>query len=262
MKNYKAIVLIILTFTLGTGAFAQLLERDNVTSRIRVGTRPQQGDFGFMFALSYAEIKEMTDDDLDIRGFPLMSFKYYLTDNLELRLNTQSYKKIISVQGTLVNQIGQEDNVDKQSFSRFMPSALYHFASTNLLDTYAGLGIIIGSGRNEILTTDKTNLTGDYVSNHKTKKTFVTGFNLTFGLQAFIADLPISLGLEVSVRGLKHSNLQYENVFSSSVGGVVTNQTYFSLDANDDALRYQTLEYKKFEMGADLRILLSYYFRR
>jgi hypothetical protein len=130
-----------------------------------------------------------------------------------------------------------------------------------LLDTYAGLGIIVGSERNEILTTDKTTITGDYVAKHMTKKTFVTGFNINFGLQAFVADLPISFGVEASIRGLKHSNLQYENDFSSSVGGVVTNQSYQSVD-KDSILKYQSLKYTSFDLGADLRVLLSYYFRR
>lgn len=261
MKIYKVVAFVVLALFSSAQAYAQLLERDNVKSRIRVGTRPQQGDFGFLFGASLEELSEIFDDDLSVRGFPLMSFKYYLSDNIELRLNSQIYNKSKSIQGSLINQTGQEDNVDKESFVRFMPSAHYHFASTNLLDTYAGVGIILGSERNEILTTDKTNLTGDYVSRRMTKKTFVTGFNINFGLQAFIADLPISAGVEASIRGIKHSNLQYENTFSSSVGGVVTEQTYFTVDKTS-ILRHQSLEYKSFEMGADLRFLLSYYFRR
>jgi hypothetical protein len=261
MKIYKIFLLTISVFAISTASHAQLLERDNVKSRIAVGTRPQQGDFGFMIGPSLEEISEIFDDDLSIRGFPLMSFKYYFSDNLELRLNTQSYAKSKSIQGSLVNQVGLEDDVDKESFVRFMPSAQYHFDNSNLLDAYAGIGVILGGEKNEILTTEKTTITGDYVATHMTKKTFVTGFNINFGLQAFIADLPISLGVEASIRGLKHSNLQYENTFSSSVGGVVTNQTYFSVD-KDSTLRYESLKYKSFDLGADVRIMLSYYFRR
>lgn len=215
-----------------------------------------------MFGPSIEEVREILDDKLSIRGFPLMSFKYYFTDNLELRLNTQSYTKTKSIQGALSNnQIGQEDDVEKESFVRFMPSAQYHFASSNLFDTYAGIGLIIGSEKNQIVTSEKTSITGDYVANQMTKKTFVTGFNINFGLQAFIADLPLSLGVEASIRGLKHSNLQYENTFKSSVGGVATNQTYYTIDESS-ALRYESLKYKSFDLGADLRIILSYYFRK
>lgn len=261
MKPYKILLTIVTALAAFTSANAQLMERNNVTSRIVAGTRPQQGDFGFMFGASVQEISEIVDDELDVRGFPLMSFKYYLSDQLELRLNTQSYAKSKSIQGSLNNQIGQEDNVEKESFIRFMPGVQYHFASTNLLDTYAGLGLIVGSEKNQVLTSEKTSLTGDYVANEMTKKTFVTGFNINFGLQAFIADLPISLGVEASIRGLKHSNLQYENTFKSSVGGVETNQTYYTID-DTSALRYESLEYKSFDLGADLRIMLSYYFRK
>jgi hypothetical protein len=262
MKPYKIILLLISALTAGTAANAQLMERDNVTSRIAVGTRPQQGDFGFMFGASIEEVREILDDELSIRGFPLMSFKYYLGDNLELRLNTQSYTKTKSIQGSLSsNQVGQEDDVEKESFIRFMPSVQMHFASSNLFDTYAGLGVIIGSEKNQVIASEKTSITGDYVANQMTKKTFVTGFNINFGLQAFVADLPISLGVEASIRGLKHSNLQYENTLQSSVGGVDTNQTYYTIDETS-ALRYESLEYKSFDLGADVRIMLSYYFRR
>lgn len=262
MKPYKIILLVISALAAGTAADAQLIERNNVTSRIAVGTRPQQGDFGFMFGASIEEVREILDDELSIRGFPLMSFKYYFTDNLELRLNTQSYTKIRSIQGTLSsNQVGQEDDVEKESFIRFMPSVQLHFASSNLFDTYAGLGVIIGSEKNQVITSEKTSITGDYAGSQMTKKTFVTGFNINFGLQAFIADLPISLGVEASIRGLKHSNLQYEHTLQSSVGDVETNQTYYTIDQTS-ALRYESLEYKSFDLGADVRIMLSYYFRK
>ena len=261
MKPYKIILIVITALALVTSANAQLMERDNVSSRIVAGTRPQQGDFGFMFGASAEEIREILDDELSIRGFPLMSFKYYLTDQLEVRLNTQSYGKSKSIQGSLNGQVGQEDDVEKESFIRFMPSVQYHFASSNLLDTYAGVGLIVGSEKNQVITSEKTSISGDYVANQMTKKTFVTGFNINFGLQAFIADLPISLGVEASIRGLKHSNLQYENIFESSVGGVETNQTYYTID-DTSTLRYESLEYESFDLGADLRIMLSYYFRK
>jgi hypothetical protein len=262
MKSYTILLLVMVALMIGSTANAQLMERDNVSSRIAVGTRPQQGDFGFMFGASIEEVREILDDELSIRGFPLMSFKYYYTDNLELRLNTQSYGKTKSIQGSLSpNQLGKEDDVEKESFIRFMPSAQYHFASSNLMDTYAGIGLIIGSEKNQVITSEVTSITGDYIANSMTKKTFVTGFNIDFGLQAFIADLPISLGVEASIRGLKHSNLQYENTFRSSVGGVDTNQTYYTIDKTSTS-RYESLEYKSFDLGADVRIMLSYYFRK
>lgn len=260
MKIYK--IALLLTATLVSSvSFGQLLERENVESRIAVGTRPEAGDFGFMLGISAQEIDEFSDSDLDTRGYPLMSFKYYISDQLELRLSTQLYEKTKRIQGDLVNTVGQEDNIDRETFYRFMPSAQYHFSSSNLLDTYAGVGVILGSEKDVVATSEKTTITGDFISDQYTKSTFVWGFNVNFGVQAFIADLPMAIAVEASIRGLKHSNLQYEVNSKSSVGGVVTDQTFYTL--TDDAdLRYQSLEYKKFELGADLRFMFSYYFRR
>ena len=246
---------------MSTSSFAQLLERENVESKIVTGTRPVAGNFGYFIGPSIVEIREIFDNNIDVRGFPLMGLKYYVTDNIEVRLTSQIYGNSEVIQGDLVNQIGNEDNVQKDLYYRFMPSAQYHFSSSNFLDTYAGLGIIFGTEINEVQTTQKTNLTGDYFAESYRQQTTDLGFNVNFGLQAFVADLPISLGVEASIRGLKRNNLQYEATTVSSVGGVVNEQTFFTRQANA-ALEYENLDYSTYEVGGDVRFLITYYFRR
>lgn len=258
----KAIIISLLFILSGSLVFGQLIDRESVSSHIKTGTRPDTGNFGFYLGASLVEIEEMFDEDVDLRGVPLMNFKYYYTNNIEIRLGIQMYKLSEKFEGTLMsNEIGLEDNVDKETIWRFIPGVNYHFNNINFLDTYMGLGIIIGSEKDEIITNEKYNITGDFYSDHYTKSTFVWGFSFNFGLQAFVADLPFSLGVEFGITGIKHNNLQYEHQTKSSVGGVVTDQTYYTITDNS-LLQYESLEYEKFELGADLRFTISYYFRK
>ena len=261
MRLNKLYTTLLVLVCMSSSSFAQLLERENVQSKIVTGTRPVAGNFGYYIGPSIVEIREIIDDNIDIRGFPVMGLKYYITDNIEARLSTQIYGNSEVIQGNLVNQIGQEDNVQKELFYRFMPSVHYHFSSSNFLDTYAGLGLIVGTEIDEVQTTQRTNVTGDFVAESYRQQTTDIGFNVNFGVQAFVADLPISLGVEASIRGLKRNNLQYEATTSTSVGGVVNEQTFFTRQANA-ALSYDALEYSQYEVGGDVRFLITYYFRR
>lgn len=252
---------IITTLILGSiSAHSQLLERESVQRKIVSGTRPVQGNFGFFIGPSVVELQEIFDDEISVRGFPLMGFKYYLTDNIELRLQSQIYGTKEESQGTLTNNIGLEDNVDKETYYRFMPSAQYHFNSNNFLDTYVGFGFIIGSEVDEILTTQKVNLSGDFVAERFRQQAFVFGYNINFGLQAFVADLPISLGVEAGIRSERKSGLEFEGTSQTSVGGVINEQTFFTKERDAD-LRFDSLESSESEIGADVRFIISYYFR-
>jgi len=241
---------------------AQLIDRESVTSKIKTGTRPDSGNFAFYLGASISEIDEILDEDVNVRGLPLMNFKYYYTDKIEIRLGTYIYSRSSKIEGNLMEtEIGIEDNIEKETFLRFIPGVNYHFTSLNFLDTYGGIGIILGSEKNEINTNEKYNLTGDFYNDHFTKKTFVWGFNIIFGLQAFVADLPFSVGVEFGISGLNHSNLQYEHNTTSSVGGVITDQTYYTINQNS-IIQYESLEYDEFEIGGDLKFTISYYFRK
>ncbi|WP_258103424.1 hypothetical protein [Marinoscillum sp. MHG1-6] len=257
---YKSVLLLTTALLLTATAQAQLLTRENVQSQIVAGTRPVAGDFGYSLGASFVEIKEMINDKINVRGLPLMNFRYYLFDDLELRLGAQIYSKSRKYEGELENQIGREDFTDKESYMRLMPSVNYHFASNNWLDTYVGAGIIVGKEKDEIVTNDKTNLTGDFYAKSMSKSTLDLGYNLMFGVQMFIADLPLALGVETSIRGLRKGKVEYQTDVQSSVGGVTTNQTYYQLDETS-TVQYKSLKYSKSEVGADVRVALTYFFR-
>ena len=64
---------------------AQISDRVNDESTYLLGARPQAGNFGFYLGLSTAEIADLTEDNWQESGIPLINLKYYYTNKLVWR---------------------------------------------------------------------------------------------------------------------------------------------------------------------------------
>ena len=129
-----------------------------------------------------------------------------------------------------------------------------------MLDTYTGAGLIFGTEKDEMITETTYNIVGDYSNVSVSSSSFVWGFSIYEGVQTFVADLPISIGLEFGISFLKRSNMQYKHTTATSVSGVETEQVYYTKDGSSSA-KYKDLDVKEFKLGSDLRLTLSYYFK-
>jgi len=94
---------------------AQLSERDNNPSVIKSGTRPVQGNFGLFIGPRFTEISEMLDENIDVRGLPLVNVKYFVTDNIEGRFGIQYYKTRQVFDGSLSEGELMEQTLDNSS---------------------------------------------------------------------------------------------------------------------------------------------------
>ena len=262
MKLNKILAVAVLGLFVSSTAFGQLMVRDNTDGRVIQGTRPEAGNFGFTIGSGFTEIKEMFDEDIHLRGLPLMNFNYYFTDNIEITLATQIYNKRMKSEGNLLDSAGIEVNNDYEHYVRFMPGVNYHFDQTNFFDTYAGANIILGSEGETREVGERLNKTGDYYSESAKKSSFVWGFDLHFGIRRFIGDLPVAWSLEAGMQGLKRSNTQYEFETKSTVGGVETAQSFLKTEDDSDELKFSDLKQSEFEIGANLRFGVSLFFRQ
>ncbi|MCD4697050.1 MAG: transporter [Bacteroidales bacterium] len=261
MKNLHFLLFISFIIGLTLPANAQLSEREDNPSVIKTGTRPVEGNFGLFVGPRFSEIREMTDNNIDVRGLPLVNVKYYLSNNVEGRVGIQYYKTKQILEGTLAeDEVGNSVDNQIESFFRLSPGIAYHFSPRNILDAYVGVSIPFGTENNKVETNWENESTGDYVEEAVKKSTFVYGYNFFIGLQAFVADLPFAIGLEYGISGLIHSGLQYEHEYSESIEGNNENQTFYTTDGNNFSVKYDDLKFKKFEGGSDLRITLSYFF--
>ena len=176
----------------------------------RTGNRPQAGDWGLYLGGSVSQVMDLIDyvNSKGVEGYyglPVINLKYYSSDNLEWRLgfqfaartkNDKTITPIFDMDGDL-----DDEEIAKSykgsNYTRFLPGVAYHFSSSNLLDVYLGAQLPIGfNSETEKLVVDD----GDY-EDYCHKGSFVVGAGIFAGLQLFIADLPIAVGLELGYSG-------------------------------------------------------------
>lgn len=234
--------------------FAQLSTRENTTSVFRTGSRPQTGSYGLYIGPSLREIDEMSkSDQFDIWGLPLINIKYYSTDNFEWRLGLQFNGKSNTLKGA-TDELNPDDVIEKErnSFNRISIGGAYHFSPKNLLDVYTGAFIPFGW--------DTYRYEQSYAKDGIVTSKFspVIGAGAYIGLQAFIADLPISVGLEYGLTGIARGGKQYKHVETIDN----KTETYYTEDNSDNAPTYSKLSLGESNFGTDLRITFSYYFNK
>ncbi len=255
----------LLTFTVAMfitfGLSAQLSTRENVPSVLRYGTRPQAGNYGLFIGPSVFGIIDLIKTTGSVGantfmlGLPMVNFKYYKTDDLEIRLGIQMANektKLVGEPDTSLAVVGNQKELLSESVFRLTPAFAKHFGKQNMLDVYMGLGLVLGrNGYKDELEVDDKN------SRAISQGVLVGGFSYIIGLQAFIADLPVAIGLEYGISALGHYGLQYK-VTEVNAG---TEQIYYLANLGD-LHQYKSLKHKNFFLGNDLRITLSYYFFR
>lgn len=232
-------------------SFAQLSTRENVPGVIRTGTRPQAKDFGIFIGPSISEIKDIVDKDIKWKGMPLVNFKYYFKDKLEGRIGLQFSKTRENSDGDLLTG-GSTKAVDMNSYNRITPGIAYHFSSKNVVDVYVGANLPIGWDRYKSVRN-----TGND-KNEVSQNVFVMGLGGFIGLQWFVADLPVAIGLEYGFYGLSQSGMKYKHVIKQE--GIT--QIYYTNDLKEGSPEYDNLKRNKFDLGTDLRVTLSYYFKK
>jgi len=234
--------------------FAQLSTRENTTSVFRTGSRPQAGTYGVFIGPSLMEIQDMSDENIDVRGLPLINIKYYKSDNIEWRFGLQFNGKSSKQSGTELSTSTDIASIDKSSYNRISVGLAYHYSPKNLLDVYTGVYIPLGWDRY------KYESTYGKISSTTSKFSPIVGLGAYIGLQAFVADLPISVGFEYGLRAVTHMWQKYKHVDVEQNG---KSQTYYTTSENDrGGTQYSSLNYSKSDFGTDARITFSYYFNK
>lgn len=247
--------LFLFAFALGMSAMsnAQISTGETSSKVIRTGNRAQAGNFGIYLGATSDIFKNIGASGVNFSAIPLINVKYMKTDQLEYRLGFEWYDKYESD-----NQFdGDNDDVkysSTNSESKFMfyPGVAYHFSPKNLLDVYVGAEVPIGFGTvGNHSYVDGNDGEGNDISAREghTAKVFRMGAGAFIGLQAYIANLPIALGVEYGVSTLY--NHYYQGTFERD-GYYLSNIDASSIDAQRSAT--------KWKLGNQFRVTLAYYF--
>lgn len=219
----------------------------------RTGNRPQKGNWGLYIGGSVSQVMDLIDfiDSEGVEGaygVPVVNLKYYCSDNWELRMGFQ-FSARTNKNKTVTPEFDEDGDVDKETiatnfngsnYTRLLPGIAYHFSPKNLLDVYLGAQLPIGWNSNTTKSKFEDNITSTHTG------AFVIGAGVFIGLQFFIADLPIAIGVEGGYSG----HIVAEGVPSYKITTETSNQKYrmgtSSVSAN---------------WGADAAITFSYYFQ-
>ncbi|MBI4945943.1 MAG: hypothetical protein HY840_06035 [Bacteroidetes bacterium] len=253
-------------------SYAQLSDRQNNPGKFKIGTRPVAGNLGFMIGGSMSDFKTLIKGDSSKNTLPLLALKYYKSDSQVWRLGVKATKNSTVRKGKIDTTgnylMGLPTSVSKDSVTMTSEFLLYpgiekHFLSSNIFDAYLAASLPLGFLREkQINNEDIGNTTSDYSHHKMSKMSLIYGIEAFFGIQAFIADLPLALGLEMGVSGIGYRGEKYKHKDEESNLGVATNQTYYTYKDDPMNAKYSSLKSNSYELKGSVRLTLSYYFAK
>ncbi|HNW90408.1 MAG TPA: hypothetical protein PKN48_12145 [Bacteroidales bacterium] len=269
MKKCSCLILILVSVLFTNVAFAQLSTRTNDSSIVRLGARPVADDMSLSFSYPFMVDGQwglgLKDSILQFDDY--ITYRYYLTDNIVLKIGMMYYKSSAHTVGTTIDTalLAISNNEGKLSEYRYgiVPGAEYHFGKSNIFDVYMGGNLCLGFG-NKVNINNMELVNGDY-SRYKAKQnTTLVGIGGVIGINVFVAHLPLSVGLKYSfnsnwtIGGKTHVNT------ATKVGNIENEQEFYT-QANDvfgnpDLLQYETLKRTLWNTNHDIRVVLNVYF--
>ena len=267
----------IMTF-MSVPAKAQISTGEPSSKVIRTGNRAEAGDFGLYLGITSTMVGDWINGDIKLDALPLINFKYMMTDQAEWRLGLELYKTSSKSIGEVKTDFEDRSYLlpstsnSSSSNAMFYPGFAWHFSSRNIMDVYVGAELPIGwdsstefseSGTLEPLENagGVEQLTMMKIVNSRkiTKRSFVIGFGAFVGLQAYIADLPLALGVELGISSRFDMGLKYKHTVSQT--GAESQTWYTSALGEEDVRQYENLKARTGDITGQARLTLTYYFK-
>lgn len=247
------------TFCVSMTSFAQITTGKPTAKQIKTGNRAEAGDYGIYLGVTSDMFKSLADGDISMKAMPLINLKYMKTDELEFRLGLEFWKKTHTYKGETYNEEESGEKIKDRSLESrnyIYPGAAYHFSHNNLLDVYVGAELPLGWERYKV--SNESAYEGESYSATVSRGTFNIGLGAFIGLQAYIANLPLAVGVEYGLSSMFKAGLKYKH---TSKFGKEKEQVYYTKDLKDESTKYNDLKAKQGEIGSQFRFTLTYYFK-
>lgn len=241
-------------------AMAQITEGEPSAKVIRTGNRPEAGNFGLYMGATSNMFKGLFDGDIKMEALPLINLKIMTSDQFELRVGLEFYRSMEKLTGTIpVGEATTEVQNERYAEGAAMlyPGFAYHFSRHNIFDVYVGAELPIGWNSNTIISELGS------ASVKSKKSSFTIGLGAFVGVQAFIANLPLAIGVEYGISSRIDTALKYKNeaTYDGKTQVTITPdlEKFEHIDVSADA--YDKLKAKVGGIGSQFRVTLSYYFK-
>ncbi len=273
MKKITLILALILTVSIG--AFSQLTTREVASQSVLLGNRPQAGDAALQFVIP---IIDMSANDGTQAGLysgnlltsgDMLTFKYYNTEDVVYRAAIRIFADNDKTNGNELDSTDTYVFPESDILSDFTINSTFrefniaggiekHFSSTNFFDVYIGGEALVGLGK-DAGRNDYTFANGDYSKTTTKTNTKIVGIAGVVGFNMFVAELPISLGLEYGLSGKWIFGGATKVNEDSQIGSTTTSAEYYQ--QTDYILgrsrNYSKLKNRQFNMETNNNIRLN-----
>ena len=252
----------------GVLAMAQISTGEPSAVKVKTGNRPDKGTWG-IYVGSGMDFGSFINKENRGQAYvlPLVNVKYFFSDKVEGRIGLDFYRHDLNIGGQkfTTNNATEGDTfkyVNNAGTGNAMlwPGIAYHFSKHNILDVYIGAELPIGitSASTKVITGDPSVIT------KTSSNAFNIGLGGFIGLQAFIGNLPLAIGLEYGLYGAYAAGLKTKHVSQDDNGKKVwytSNQAVAGTNALGTNENFEKLHVGEGYMGNQLRVTLSYYFK-
>lgn len=263
MKKILALAFVAVCGT-AVPTIAQITTGTPTARHIRTGNRAQKGDYGIYLGMSSNMFKGIADKNIKFENpLPLVNLKYMVTDHWEARVGLQFSKTKEKVTGDVITGTNGNDDGDwttedyswkyVEADNLIKPGFAYHFSRHNLLDVYAGAELPIGWVRNTV----KGEQDGE--DWYQKKGSFQLGVGAFIGLQAYIGDLPLALGVEYGISAMSDLGCKYKFKNGKQEYTTVDPEKLPHYEGVSD--RFDGLKARRCEVGNQFSITLTYFFK-
>lgn len=273
----KKLFLSLAAFAAVVGGHAQLSDRENYDQHIKLGARPKAGDAALQFVIPLSEGTEAQGQFFGnlLSTGDLLTFKYYDTDTQVKRFGIRISSDNWNNKGTIADSTAltpppadnlkefKSKSIDRQFNLAFGQEM--HYSPKNIFDVYAGGEVLLGFGK--VKTRDfQVFDNGDEFESVRTTNTHNLGFGLVTGFNVFVAELPISLGIEYGINGMWTFGGKTRVSETSNVGGTTTEAEWVEQESDftgaPDTHQYSKLSRREFNMNTNqmIRLNLHIYF--
>lgn len=201
----KKLVIAALALCMGfVTATAQITTGKSSAQVVRTGNRAEAGNFGLYLGATADMFRNLVNiDEAELKALPLINFKYMVNDNVEARLGLEWWTVSTGNKVSGENASGdyKTKHKNKETSKYFYPGIAYHFSNSNLLDVYVGAELPIG-WESTVVKDFADSEALDYNTKTVTRD-FNIGLGAFVGLQAYVANLPLAVGVEYGISSLK-----------------------------------------------------------
>lgn len=255
----KLLLFMLCACCISTTSLAQITTGEPSAKKIKTGNRAEEGNFGIYLGATSDMFKSLGDGDISMKAMPLINLKYMMSDEIELRAGLEFWKKTATLKGETYDEKNDGEDIKNKSIESrnyIYPGIAYHFSHTNLLDVYVGAELPLGWERYK--TSFNSEYDGEKASSSVSRGTFNIGLGAFIGLQAYIANLPLAVGVEYGLSSMLKTGLKYKH---TSKYGKEKEQVYYTTDLYDTEDKYNDLKVKQGEIGSQFRVTFTYYFK-